>query len=374
MTEKTTISEMQMGLLLFPVIVATADLIVPAITTKYAHRDMWLSPVCASVIGFLTVYLIYKLHALYPGQTIIQYSTQIIGDIPGKIVGLIILYNLLYSDGNILRLYGEFIVGSFLYKTPLFVVMGSMILLCAFTIRSGIEALARAAHLLVPLLFLFYMGIVILMLPFMKAENFFPVLENGFIPVLRGAIAPQGWFSEVILFSFLIPFVSHEKKGMKTGFVIVSIAAVSLLSLNLSALLILGQEVGTMTYPFYTAVQMISYADFFENLDAIVIAIWVAGAFVKISMFYFALTLGTAQWVGMEDYRLLVLPLGLLLMIFSYWTAPDLSSIVSNIGKTIGFQTTGIFSVFPLLLYMIAQLRMRYGSKTGKSFAADSKK
>ena len=374
MAQKTTISGMQMGLLLFPVIVATADLIIPTITTKYAGRDMWLSPVCASIIGFLTVYLIFKLHEFYPKQTIIQYSTQIVGAIPGKIVAFIIWYDILYTNGNILRLYGEFIVGSFLFKTPLVVVMASILLLCAFTIRAGLEVLARAAQILVPLLFLFYMVVVLLMIPFMKTENFFPVLEHGFIPVLRGAITPQGWFSEVILFSFLAPFLPGQAKGMKAGFVTVIFAAMALFSLNLSALLILGGEVGAMTYPFYTAIQMISYADFFENFDAVVIAIWVAGAFVKMSMFYYSLSLGTAQLMGIDDYRPLVFPLGLLLILFSFWTAPDMSTLSSNIEKTAGFQTSLIFSFLPLLLYIVAQLRMKHRSKTGNTYAADLKK
>lgn len=372
MSEKTNISEMQMGFLLFPVIVATADLIVPAITTKYAERDMWMAPVIASLIGFLTVYLIFRLHALYPGQSIIQYSSQIVGTVPGKIVTFLILFNFLYSNGNILRLYGEFIVGSFLFKTPELMVIGSITLLSAFTIRAGLEVLARTAQVLVPLLAVFYMGVVFLMIPFMKPENMFPVLAHGFLPVVRGAFTPQGWFSEVILFAFLVPYVASYQKSMRTGMNTVLGAMIALFCLNLSALLILGQEVGTMTYPFYTAVQMISYADFFENLEVVIIAVWVAGAFVKISVFYYALSLGTAQWLGLDDYRPLVFPLGFLLVVFSFWTAPDMATLSSNIGKVVGFQNSVIFTLIPLLLFVIAQIRFKQKSKTDKGLTPSS--
>ncbi|MGG1661066.1 GerAB/ArcD/ProY family transporter [Brevibacillus sp. NRS-1366] len=372
MSEKTNISEMQMGFLLFPVIVATADLIVPAITTKYAERDMWLSPVLASLMGVLTVFLIFRLHALYPRQSIIQYSSHIVGVIPGKIMAFLILYNFLYSNGNILRLYGEFIVGSFLSETPLLVVIGSITLLCALTVRTGVEVIARTAQVLVPVIVFFYMGILCLMIPFMKVENMFPMLAHGFTPALRGALTPQGWYSEVILFSFLVPYVSDYQKGMRTGMATVLCAMFALFFLNLSALLILGPEVATMTYPFYTAIQMISYADFFENVDAIVIAIWVAGAFVKITMFYFALSLGTAQWLGLDDYRPIVFPIGFLLVLFSFWTAPDMSTLSSNIGKMVGFQSSGISSGIPLLLFIIALLRSKYKSRIEKALSSPS--
>lgn len=359
MSEKSSISAAQMGIMVFPVIVATADLLVPAITAKYAERDMWLSPIWASLIGYLTVYIVYRLHSFFPGESIIQYSPRIIGFLPGKAAGFIILYDLLYSDGNILRQYGEFIVGTSLFQTPLFVVIGSIMLVCAFTVRAGIEVLARAAQVFVPIVVIIYFGLLLLMIPFMKTETIFPILAHGLPPSILGALNPQGWFSETILLSFLLPFVFDRERGMRTGIITVFTAMLALFAINLSTLLVLGGEVAYIAYPFYTAIQMISFADFFENLDSVVIAIWVAGAFIKISVFYFALAVGTAQWLHLDDYRTVVFPLGLLMVVFSFWTAPNLSELSSNIGKIAGFQTTLVFTCIPLLLIIIAYLRAR---------------
>jgi spore germination protein KB len=359
MSVKGNISAVQMGMMVFPVIVATADLLVPAITAKYAERDMWISPLWASLIGYLTVYLVYYLHSYFPGQSIIQYSPKIIGVIPGKVVGFIVLYDLLYSNGNILRQYGEFIVGSFLFETPLIVVIGTIALVCAMTVRAGIEVLARAAQVFVPIVVLFYLVLLILMIPFMKVENIFPVLANGVTPSLLGAVTPQGWFSEFILFSFLLPFVTDRERGMRMGISTVVATTIALFAINISTLLVLEGEVSHTTYPFFTAVQIISFADFFENLDSVVMAIWVSGAFIKISVFYFALAIGTAQWLKMDDYRPIVFPLGFLLVVFSFWTAPNLSELSTNIGKIAGFQTTSVFTCIPLLLWIIAKLRRR---------------
>jgi hypothetical protein len=84
MIEKGRISALQMAIMIYPTIMATAVLLVPAITGKFAKQDMWLSPVWASSIGFLSAYLVHQLNNRYPKQTVIQYSVKILGFIPGK--------------------------------------------------------------------------------------------------------------------------------------------------------------------------------------------------------------------------------------------------------------------------------------------------
>lgn len=102
--EKGKISSLQMAIMLYPTIVATAILGAPSITAKYALNDLWLSPILAALIGYATVYIAYKLHKLYPKQTVIQFSEQIIGRIPGKILGFLYLFFISLSRGNPKRL------------------------------------------------------------------------------------------------------------------------------------------------------------------------------------------------------------------------------------------------------------------------------
>lgn len=90
--EKGKISSFQMALMIVPTIIATAILIVPSITGKFAGRDMWISPILASLNGFFTAFLMYRLHKIYPNKTFIQYSEHIIGRIPGKVLGFVYLF------------------------------------------------------------------------------------------------------------------------------------------------------------------------------------------------------------------------------------------------------------------------------------------
>ena len=75
-------------------------------------------PIFASIVGYVTVYLAYKLHQLYPKQTVIQFSEQIIGRFAGKMFGFIFLFIYIQATGHVIRAYAEFIVDSFLVQYP----------------------------------------------------------------------------------------------------------------------------------------------------------------------------------------------------------------------------------------------------------------
>ncbi len=359
MIEKGKISAFQMGLIMYPTIVATAILLVPAITSNQAGRDSWLSPMLASLIGLFMVYIAYRLNKHYPNETIIEYSEHILGRALGKVLGLIYLLFYLHVNGIVIREYGEFMVGTFLSKTPITVVMGTMVLVCAFNVRGGVEVMGRCAQMFVPMLFLLFICIVTLLIPDLDPKNMFPMMEHGVGPSFKGSFAPQAWFSEFILISFLLPYVTDREKGMKWGMISVLTVMMTLVITNLATLFLFGELTASFTYPVMVAARFISIADFFEHLEAIVMTIWVMGTFVKISMFYYVIVLGTAQWLKLSNYRPLTLPIGFLLILFSIWLAPNLQEMVHFIGTIAPFYFLSVQTMIPVLLLLIALIQAR---------------
>ncbi|SMQ87077.1 spore germination protein KB [Bacillus sp. OV166] len=359
MLEKGKISPLQMAIIMYPMVVATGDLLLPRIVAIHAGRDLWISTMIGSVTGFILVYITFKLHERYLGETIIQYSEKIVGRLCGKIFGFFFIFICIYGDGIITRQYAEFVVGSFMPKTPLMVVIASMIFACALAVRGGIEGIARIAQLFIPIILILWVIIILLLLPDMEIKNIFPIMENGMKPVFRGAIPLFGWFNNVVILAMLLPFLSNSDKGMKYGVISLCIVLLTLLALNITTLFIFGGITATFTYPVMSAVRYISIADFLEHIESIVMAIWVAGAFIKISIFYYIIVIGTSQWLGLSNYRPIVFPMGIYIIICSIWVAPNLQEFSHFVGTTyILFNITMVF-VFPLLLFIIAFTRKR---------------
>jgi len=363
--EKGKISSLQMAIMMYPAIVATAILGVPSITAKYAKADLWLSPILASFIGFVTVYITYKLHKLYPKQTVIQFSEHIIGRFAGKVLGFVFLFFYIQITGEIIRSYAEFIVNSFLVNTPISVIMASMVFLCALTVHGGLETMGRVAQIFIPVFIVPFLISIILLSPDMEFKNIFPILGDGMMPPIKGAIVPGGWFTEFFLISFLLPFLADQKKGMKYGMVSVFAVMMTLVAVNLIVLFVLGPAISTREYPLMNVARYVSIAEFFEHLESAVMAVWIVGAFVKISVFYYATVLGTAQWLNLSDYRPIVWPLGVLMLEFGLWSLPNTMETERFDVELFPLYGLLIQTIIPLFLLMIAIARKRksLGSK-----------
>ncbi|TVY11394.1 GerAB/ArcD/ProY family transporter [Paenibacillus cremeus] len=72
--------------------------------------------------------------------------------------------------------------------------------------------------------------------------------------------------------------------------------------------LLFGNITSSLTYPAIGAASYISIGNFLTRLESVVMALWVAGAFLKLSVYYYALALGSAQWSRLNDYPLLLFP------------------------------------------------------------------
>lgn len=352
--ERGRVSSLQTSLLLFPAIIATAILSLPGITAQYAGKDLWISPIMSSSVGFLTVYTAIKLHERFPGATIMQSSEQIIGKPLGKVIGFIFLFFYTMITGQVTRDYSEFILTSFLSHTPQVVIASSMVLLCAYCLYGGIEVLGRVGLLLFPLFCVPIYTLIFFLTPHLQPGNMLPIMENGIFPPAKGAIVPAGWFAEFFLIAFLLPFVSDRKKSMKNSMITVFFVALTLVLVNLIVLFVMGAAVTNREFPLMTVARYVSVADFFENLEAAVLAIWIAGAFVKISLLYYAAVLATAQWFNMKDYRPIILPVGMIVVQFAYWGNPSTMTNGRLLTTTFPFISVFIQTLLPLVLLLLA--------------------
>ncbi|WP_374723964.1 GerAB/ArcD/ProY family transporter [Calidifontibacillus erzurumensis] len=359
MIEKGRISARQMAIMMNQTILATALLLVPAITGKFAKQDMWISPLWASTVGFLTVYITNQLHNLYPRKTVIEYSQNIVGAFFGKAIGVLYICFYIHINAIVLREYGEFVVGTFLTRTPMIFIIGAMTLVCAYAVRSGLEVIARTAEIVVPVVILLFLTTSILLIPELNINKMLPIMDRGIGPSLMGATIPASWFSEFFVIAFLLPFLVDQQKSFKWSILSVLSVLFMMFITNIFTLLLLGNITAKFVYPVMSAIRYISIAEFLQHLESIVMGVWVAGTYIKISVFYYATVLGTAQLLNLSDYRPLVLPIGLLLVIVSIWSMPDLSSLSHFLGTTGVFYLTSIQTGIPILLLLIALVRKK---------------
>ncbi len=360
MIETGRINKSQVSFIMLPTIIATAILSIPSIDAKFAGHDMWMTPIIGSLNGFLTVFIVWKLHKLYPNQTPIQYFEKIIGKYAGKLMGLIFVLFYIQVSGIIIREYTDFLKTEVMPQTPGIVLAISLLFTAALAVRGGLEVIARTA-VICTTLYMSTLSVLLLLIKDIDLSYLLPFMENGFIPVLKGAFVHQSWFSEFFLLAFLLPFLKNQNGSLKAGIKTVFLVMVDLIIVNFFILTILGMTAANKFYPVYSIIKSISFLGFFQNFEIAVTASWVLGSFVKITVFLYAASIALAQLFRLNNYQIIVYPLSLVILHFSYWDIPRFATLTNFIYKVLPFYLVTFQTIIPLLLLIIALLRKRWG-------------
>ncbi|WP_237562855.1 GerAB/ArcD/ProY family transporter [Bacillus dakarensis] len=362
MLEKGRISTLQMEFIIVPAVLATSILSIPAITGRLARHDMWMTPIIGSITGFLIVFIIWKLHQFYPKMTPVQYMEEIIGKIAGRAFGFSLILVFLHRTGISVRDYSDFLTSNVMLHTPELVFTISMIFVCALAARGGIEVIARTAVICTAL----FMGTAIVLLLLIKDIDItymLPIFENGVLPVLKGGFINHSWFTDFFFLGFIFPFLNNQEKGLKAGMRSSFVVMFIFVYLNFFVLTLIGISCINQFYPVYAIVRAISVFEFFENFEVLVTASWVLGNFVKFSFFLYVISLSLGQLFRLSDFRILVFPMGLLLMFFGYWDLPNLVASRKYLAQIHPFVMTFFQFLLPLFLLMIAIFRKKWREK-----------
>jgi len=356
--DKETILPIQLSFMLYPTVMATGFLVLPAMGALYAPYDFWMSSILVIIPGVISIVLATSLHKRFPGMTIIESSQRIIGKWLGKLVGLLYFIYLLHLTGVISREYAEFVKSSFLFDTPLMFISCSLFFLAACAVRGGVSVLARSAVIFTTLFIMPFL-FLLLLIPDLNWMYIFPMLSQGFVPVLKAEAVPQAWVSELFLMTYFLPFINDQNKAKRWLYMVLGLIVISMALVDLGVLFLLGPDTSNKLYPILVAFRYMSAGGFFENLEAMLLAMWVLGNFVKLGVYLYATVISSSQCCGVSDYRSLVFPIAILAAVFGIWDLPNIATLNILIRKVSVFEMPLFMIVIPLLLLLIAWLTGR---------------
>ncbi|MFW6256762.1 MAG: GerAB/ArcD/ProY family transporter [Bacillota bacterium] len=319
----------------------------PILTSAEAGRNAWLSGILVFFGSEIFIILLNSLDQRFPGQTIIEYSPQIIGKIPGKILGLLILWLFLQISIIEIRLYGELIITGFLPETPMLFIIGIMVFASFFCIHNGVEVLGRTADFIFFIFILILIGIILTPLKEFNINNLQPVMAQGIKPVLRGTIVPLGLISQVWVIGILNTITKKNPK-YKYWIPITSIG-LSLLLMIIIVFITIGvigaYEGSRASFPILTLMRSIIFTHFLERTEIIIIFGWGMGLFISVSTFLYCGARGIADWFNLNDYKFLLLPMSIIWIYMSNYS-------FTNIFTLYKFMSPQIFGPYGLSLLL----------------------
>ncbi|WP_115993586.1 GerAB/ArcD/ProY family transporter [Cohnella lupini] len=361
-TEEEKITGSQLGLLLFTFIVSTIILTIPGLMEMFAKQDAWLSVFPSITTGLLSIWVMTALAKRYPGMTIMQYSEKIIGKWLGKCLGFYYVYFWFMSISVMAKQHTFFIHTLLLPKSPSIVGSLTVLVLSGIAVYLGIEVIGRSTEFLTPMKMVLLLPLFFLTLRDLDPGQLKPVLAEGILPVLQGAIVPAGAFmNQMFILGWLLPYLNFPKKARKVSLLALLGISIFIFIVVLFTIMVLGPLTGKLNYSYLSVMQYIGVEGSFERLEAIAVSIWVLGSFEKIAVSLFILCLSISQLFGIRNYRDIISPVTLLAIIGSVWVFKNSSDLLAYL--TFIYPSAGLItqSLIPLSLLLIDAIKRKAG-------------
>ncbi|MDN5292856.1 MAG: spore germination protein [Eubacteriales bacterium] len=359
MLEKGRLYWWQLQWLLFNTVFPTAVMFVSAITAQVARQDAWIAILLfATVFGLVAGLVCYYLGIRFPRLNLVQYVDLLVGKAAGKVISCAYIIFFLWINAAIIREFSSFLATAFMPETPELVFTATIMLLSAYMVRNGLEVMASVNQLLVSVMLFVFASITLLSVNDMDFGRLLPVLEKGWLPVLKASLTPGYWRTEVAVMLMLLPYLKEPREGKRAVVRAVLILGFLVTVDVISNLAIFGPELtANSTFPTLNQIRYISLARFLDRIEAVVMILWVAGILIKVGVFYYVAVLALAQLFQLEDYKPVVLPVGFLLALLSDVLFTGSQDLKEFIIKPLAVMAYTFHLAIPLFLLLVAAVR-----------------
>ncbi|WP_066321487.1 endospore germination permease [Bacillus sp. FJAT-29814] len=325
---------------------------------KDAKQDVWISYLIASVLGVLIVYIAVKTALLNPRQTLIVFSKRILGKWLGTVIVLVYLVQWYSVIGNILREFADFTITVLLPRTPSWVLLFTMLLLLVYiTYIGGIEGIGRCCEVFGPIIMFSVVMLIIFSMKDFNAANLLPVFtDTGVVPISKGALTPLAFLGESVIMLMLVSFTDKPDKALKGALWGITLSALTVTIVAVCVLLVFGPDISAkLRHPSFDVTSYISILGFIQNLEIIAVLVWILSVFIKLSVYFFAASYGTAQLFKAKNWRTLI-----------WFTAPFffcLAMFVPSHAYTFGYMKTyWVYYALPINMAGIPLLMLLVGT------------
>lgn len=334
-----------------------------------AKQAAWLATALGGLSGVVVAWVYTRLAVQFPGECLVGYSRVILGRWGGSLVSLLYLWYGFHLGALVLRNFGEFLLTALLPTTPISVIILTLMALCAFAVRTGLEPLARASQVLVLVVVALVVITMVLLAKEAEPRNLQPWFSDQPASILRAALTILTFpFGETIIFAMVIPQVRPAGSVPRTVMRTILAATFVLTATAALSTAVLGSHIrGTSRFSTLALIRHIVIADFITNLDALVVGAWVFNGFLKASACLYFCATGLAEWLGLREYRSLVPPIAILMVGMSILVYQDVSEMTTFLNiwavYSLPFQV-----LMPLVLLLVAQVR-GLGQQEGSSIS-----
>lgn len=326
---------------------------------KLVGPDVWMSYICGIAMSFGVLWVLYAVQRPYPGLPMPAVFDRLLGKKIAKIVLCLYLVYILEIQGAAFQALTTFYRTVVLPNTS----SGQIILLIALTTAYasslGLGTIVRTVQVLLSF-FLFFMFLIIAFIyKNVEINPFLPLFQHRAPEIFYGSFLTFYFpFGKSIVFCFLFSRVYDSRKLLPYTLIALLLSGLYLFAATYLSFGSLGMNlIKSVTFPFFSAIQLVKFGEYLERIEIVIIGIWTVFTLFEIIVLQFVFMQVFVHLFGIKRDRALWLPVGLLFFALahrSFIHQDDLFFYNLRIGP---FSTLLATVVVPLLLLLVSSLK-----------------
>ena len=228
-------------------------------------------------------------------------------------------------------------------------------LIIAFAVKIGLEAMGRISEVLIVLAILITAVTLFSLLSNFHPDAFLPMFKDGLIkPAASGLMAGLLPFAEVFLALNIMPNLNDKKKTAKSLYLAVLVAGGFMYLFTMRNISVLGVSVTARNvFPSEKVFKLMPGLDIIPLLDINVIVFGILK--VAVALYVQAKILGDI--FGLKEFKIFVLPLAALNIIISTMLSHDFISQLYVAKNIVPLMYIPVLVVIPLAMLIITLLK-----------------
>lgn len=314
--EKGKISSSQLMFLFIGLM--QANTLTAAFIVGVTKQNTWI----VLLLGFFIIsimLLVYTwLNKKFPDKNLIEMNEAIYGKYIGNLLSLLYIYWFWFLIPANLRFIGDFFSTYLFEGMDVYVFVLSIVLVSIYTLKKGIEVIARTGFVITVIGIISYMLISIFTIKDLHLSNFLPLFQINLKELIQGTNSMLTLpFGETIVFLMFYPYVNDTKQVRKSAFTGFIIGSIYFLTIILRNIAVLGNISFIHVLPSYQVARFINVGEIITRTEVLIALTLLFCVFLKVIIFYYATALSISQFFKLQSYKPIVIPIGIISIILS---------------------------------------------------------
>ena len=360
MDSKNKISNGQLKALMVTIVVGVGILSLPSDIAVIMDNDGWIGILLGGLITIPFIIIIDRLFKLYPNKNFFQLGKEILNPIIFKIILVIFLFYIMLLLSISVRIFADVIKAYLLETTPIEIIIITMLLSVSYMARSQIEVIARMAVIIYPIILGFIIFLLIINIPNMDLTNIYPVFQLNYKALLKGVLIGLFSYAGYEFILLVLPMAENHKGTLKyclNGiFIVIAIyLIVFFITLSQYGIHQLKREI----WPTIAIVKEIDLPGYFlENLDGIIMAIWVMVIYGTLGSFLHFSGVVLSDILNTKEHQYLILPIIPIIYIISLYPK-NLVQVEKILVKIFNYISIVSIMIIPTILFVLGLVKKR---------------